>query len=503
MMFVALDETLQLNLDCMAMLAPGRAVVHGWAMTPRDGGTELSVSAGPAGECPVLQCAFHPHPAIRPADPARAEAHGFTLVFDVPEEPDALVLTLAAGPALLRADLRDPRIGTDLARTIAERDWGANLETLRDAAGSAVLAGLLDWGGRPFGAFAEWLARLPVLRGRAQDVGPLAEVEALAAPSGELLLMLRAASPLPPGGTLEVAAIGWRRDAPGGPVALPLAEWHTVALPTALGGYARLDPALHDRLQAVEIVLRASPRPGEEVWLRCQPAPATVPELLAATCRGTGGLDLLQEAVRRREAAFAPALEALGALAGIGPTARPPRLALILAADDPAALRLFHVTADAFERRCDRLLVLGAVAEQVAEIFARRGRIPVATGPEANDLLRDAAGRAGVLAVEAAAFATSVAEGRTEEAFASPLEAAEVARLLGLHAVAGCAAPLADSLLRLLRLRRAPAGETPFAAATPAPGNRQAAEMVNAHLRRLWAAAQPARVPLPEPVPHG
>ncbi|WP_270939096.1 hypothetical protein, partial [Falsiroseomonas oryzae] len=83
--------------------------------------------------------------------------------------------------------------------------------------------------------------------------------------------------------------------------------------------------------------------------------------------------------------------------------------------------------------------------------------------------------------------------------FSRPLDAGEVARLLALHAVAGCAPALTDSLQRLLRARRAGGAEARFTPVQRAWSNRHAAELVNAHLQRLWVAGSvpPARS-LPE-----
>ena len=109
-MFVYLDETLQLALDCVAQVTPRRGIAYGWAMTPRGVGTELSVSAGTEGDCTIEHCSFHPRTDVVPADPRRAAVNGFTILFDLPEDPRELVLTLSAGDALLRADMRDPSI---------------------------------------------------------------------------------------------------------------------------------------------------------------------------------------------------------------------------------------------------------------------------------------------------------------------------------------------------------------------------------------------------------
>jgi len=515
--FIHLDETLQLALDCVAMVGPGRGIAYGWAMTPRGVPTQLAVAAGPEADCAIDHCSFHARPDVVPQDPRRAVVNGFTLVFETPEDPRELVLTLSAGDRRLRADLRDPRIANDLFKATADRNWRVTFALMRDAAGSAAMGSLLRYQGRPFGAFADWVARLPVVRGKARDFGRLPEVEAGSTGAGEALVMLRAGGLLAPEAVVEAAVVCWLRgeaDALPEPILVRPADWHAARLPAALAGYARVDPGLIDRLQSIELLVRAETQPGEESWVRIQPNPGTVPDMLDMASRTmagnlalpveaatAAGLDLLKQVVARREAAFGPTLASLSAAPVAEVSGRMPRLALILGADDPAAARMFHVTAAAFEARCDTLLVMGAAADDVAEAFIRRGKVRVMVGVEAAQTLRGAAGRAGIIAVEAATFAEAVIAGDLDAAFARPLDPADVARLLALHAAAGCAPALVDSLQRLLRARRsADARFTPVQRAWP---NRHAAEIANAHLQRLWAAGGAGARAIPEPALHG
>ena len=52
-MFIYVDETLQLGLECVAVLGSGRRIAYGWTMTPRAaaaravevGGKAIGVSA--------------------------------------------------------------------------------------------------------------------------------------------------------------------------------------------------------------------------------------------------------------------------------------------------------------------------------------------------------------------------------------------------------------------------------------------------------------------------
>lgn len=516
-MFVCVDDSLQLAIDCVAALSPRLSIAYGWAMTPRAVATEISISAGAEGDCPIEHCSFHQRPDVVPADPRGTAVNGFSLVFATPEDPRRLVFTLIAGAAVLRADLRDPGIEGDLVKATAERDWRANFALLHDCTANPALAPLLAYQHRPLGAFAEWLARLPAMRGRAENFGQFAMVEALASPAGEVMVLLRTASPVPPEAMLEAAMIGYLHGEHGGspePVLVPLADWHAGLLPGTLAGYGRIDPGWLNRLAAMELVVQAQLRPEEPIWLRAQPQPAAIPEFLDAACRrpplaslaaeagAAAGLSLLRQVIARREAAFAPTLAALAAPGAAEEPAAAPRLALILGADDPTAARLFHVTAPEFERRCDTLLVMGEAADDVAQAFARRGRVTVLVGHEAAQALRDAAGRSGVIAVDAARYAESVAYGRVEDAFSRPLGAAEVARLLTLHAVAGCGTALSDSLSRLLRLRRSAPGELPFAPVPRAWSSHHVADLVNDHLARLWTTGNAPAIRRMEALPH-
>lgn len=515
-MFIRLDDTVQLGLDCLAMVAPGRALAYGWAMTPRGVGAELRVDAGAEGACTVAYCSFHPRNDVASAEARGALVNGFTLAFETPEDPRELTLTLTlADGRAVRADLFDPRIEANLGKATADRAWPVTLGLMQDCAATPALTGLLRYQGRPFGIFADWVARLPLLRGRMTDHGRFAEVEAVSTAAGEVLVMLRGAVALPPEATLSAGAVAWLRgepDAPPEPMPVPFVDWHATRLPAALAGYGRVEPGLLDRLQAIELIIRAEPQPGEGLWLRCQPTAGTVPDLLDAASRtvagsvappveaaATAGLDLLRQIAARREAAFGRTLAALAAPPPAEGVRHLPRLALILGADDPAAGRLFHVTADALERRCDTVLVMGAAADNVAQALARRGRLRVLVGVEAAQALRDAAGRAGIVAIEAAAFAEAVIAGTPEEAFTCLLEAADVALLLALHAMAGCAPALGDSLQRLLRARRDPSAR--LAPVQRPWRNRHAAEAAHTHLQRLWSAGGAA--PLQEPATHG
>ncbi|OYW08430.1 MAG: hypothetical protein B7Z53_04745, partial [Rhodospirillales bacterium 12-71-4] len=202
----------------------------------------------------------------------------------------------------------------------------------------------------------------------------------------------------------------------------------------------------------------------------------------------SAGLAVLRQVIAWREASFLPTLASLAVAPGPAGADRLPRIGLLLGADEALAARLFQVTAAEFERRCEQLLILGEAAEEVAQPFLRRGRLPVLLGAEALAALREAAGRAGILAVDAAGFAEAVGRNRPEDAFAQSLGAPELALLLALHATAGAETALADTLARLLRQRRAAPGTGGFQPVQRGWSSPHAAAAVNEHLARLWAA---------------
>jgi hypothetical protein len=144
------------------------------------------------------------------------------------------------------------------------------------------------------------------------------------------------------------------------------------------------------------------------------------------------------------------------------------------------------VTAAEIEGRCEQLLVLGDAAAEVAEVFARRGRVPVQAGPSAILALREASGRCMVLPIEAPRFAEAIARGGLAEAIPPPLGSLDLALLAALHAAAGCEGSISDSLARLLRLRRASPGEPGFLPVKRGWAGAAAANLINRHLERLW-----------------
>lgn len=489
----------RLGLEGVAVLPCGRRLVLGWAATAEDAPGTLSVQAGTA-ECLIEHVSLHPAAEGAPAQ-------GFALLVAPPPAdataPPELVLT--AGAAQRRAALGGASSRGDLGGSLASADPRAGFALLRDAAANPALDSLLRLGPAPFGVFGDWIARIAMVRGKSlEEGGGLEEAETLTSAAGEVLVVLRGAQPFPRAARIEALAIGWAADGRDGQQArpVPLLDWQSACLPQALVGHAHFDPAWLDRLDALELVLAVHGGAGECRLLRCRPRAATVPDLLDAVCRTTpfaepteagaaGALGLLRVLVARREARLAPALSSL-ATGRAGGLDRLPRMVLLIGADDPFAARLFQVAASEIEARCDSLLVLGDAATEVAEVFLRRGRIPVQTGAAAAQALRQAAGRCTVLPLAAAHFAEAVARGRPAEAMPEPFGAPELALLTALHGAAGCEAALADTLVRLLRLRRLRPGEPPFLPVQRGWTSPAAADLVNRHLARLWQAALPA-----------
>jgi hypothetical protein len=496
-LYLTVDETPKLGLDCFAALTPGHAIIYGWAMTPRGEDTTIRILAGAAGECAVEHCTFHPRPDIALKDPAAAAVHGFCLVIAVPAAAQTLTFALRVGREVVRADLRGGNIAADVPRVTAERDWPTVFSLFHSAASDPGLQPMLAYERRPFGAFGEWVSRMATLRGRATAFAGLTEVEAVATPAGELLVMMRTDRPVDPDAEVAGVLAAWLRDAAGAPVLLPPADLLVQPMPGALAVYARIEAGWADRLASLEILLQARLRGEERVWMRAIPANLSASDLLDAASRvaaadmpasaaaAAAGLALAQRISARRAASFAAPLAALGEVAQPGPA---PRTTLILGADDPMAALLFQVTAAELEAGCDTLLLLGDAAAAVARVFIRRGRLQVRFGDDAAEALRGMAGRAGLRVLNAARHAEAIAEGRGGEP-ALILDGAAVARLLALHAVAGAGPALPDTLARLAAPEGAAPRFTPTGRAWSSPAVGVAA---NDHLAGLWHAARPA-----------
>jgi hypothetical protein len=499
-LYLPVDETLQLGLDCFGALSPGHALLYGWAMTPRGEETSIRILAGAAGECAIEHCSFHPRPDIAVKNPMAAVVSGFCLVFTLPPETHPLVFTLRVGREVVRADLRGGGIVADAPRVTAERDWQTTFGLLHAAVTDPGLQPMLAHRRTPFGAFGEWVSRVPTLRGRAAAIAGLAEAEAVATPAGEVLAMLRTDRALGPEADVEAVLVGWLRGAAGessGTVLLTPADLLTEALPGALAIYARAEAGWADRLASFELILQARLRGEERLWLRAIPAGLAASDLLDAASRATpadtpapsraaaAGLELARRIAARRAMSFAGPLAALSEIAQPGPA---PRTTLILGADDPMAALFFQARAAEVEAGCDALLVLGDASASVARVFDRRGRLEVRSGEDAAEALRRMAGCRSLRVLDAARHAEAIAEGR-EGGAGFLLDGAGLARLLALHAVAGGGPALPDTLARLAAPARTAARFAPMGRGWSSPA---AGTLANEHLAGLWRAARPA-----------
>lgn len=498
-------EGARLGLDCVATLPDGQALLLGWARA--EAGAELVLEAGedqPADASLIAHASFHPRPDLNAA--GDNPPLGFLLL--ATQLPPACRLLLRSGRHVTALEVSED--AGDLTSALGTLPMEAGFTLLRDCAALPGLAPLLTRLPHPLGIFADWLTRLNPVRGKIPQNEPgLEEAESLLSLSGEVMVVIRGRAAFPPHAEMEALPFGLRTDATGRAtaVSLPMRDWQVTVLPQAIIGHGHIDPGWADRLSVLDLAVRV--QAWDSHWLRCRPRATTVPDLLDAVCRttpfadtmpsaGAAALDQLRLLVARREAHFTPLLATLAAQRAAPDAAgHLPRLGLVLGADDPLAARLFQVTAAEFEGRCDRLLVMGEAAEDVAQVFQRRGRLPVAVGAAAVEALRTAAGRSGVLAVEAPRYAEAVARGRPGEAFSRPLGATDLVRLLALHGAAGCDPAISDTLARLLRLSRLRPGEPAFLPANQGWSSPHAAEVVNAHLARLWS------IGLTEAATHG
>ncbi|EFH12336.1 hypothetical protein [Teichococcus cervicalis] len=499
-MVIYFSESLQIAIDCVALLGPRQHLICGWVMTPRGTPFDMRV-LGPQGH--EHRAAFrllYARPDVTPPDPQAALVSGFTLVVEGVPESGALEVMLRSGELGGRINLRDSSISRDLQAVIAGQDWRINFRLLRAALERGEGLPLMRHQYRPYGAFAAWIARLPLVKQRAEQFGIMARLECLASPAGEYALGVQFAGRPERRLQIETIAIGALRAEDGGPdemVLLPQEDG--VAHQAANFGcaYGRVPPALLPRLRRLELVAQVS-FDEEMLWLRAEPRAEPVPGFLdglallpGEAMDGSIAAALLQGVLANRERGMLPALEALARA-----TPRPsgqPGLAIMVGVDEPACVPLLDILAPRIEAMCESLLLVGQRAEQAVQVFRRRGRIRASTEREAAIALgRAAEAGAAVVPLDPLRLGRAVIEDDLAALFAHRLEGEELALLRHLHAAAGCSADLADSLARLLRLREQPG--QPWQPPGHAWRSPLAAHLANAHLERLWTL--PAR-PLP------
>jgi hypothetical protein len=488
-------ETLQLSVECLARLAPRRFLLCGWMLVPRGAPPVLRVLAGDRALVPSRQLA-PPRPDVPLLQPEIAQVQGFLLLLEDVPEGAPLTLTVAAGGVSGRINLLDAGIDRDLRRALARQPDALCFALLQAARDDPAHWPLLTQGYREHGAFGAWLEAPPQVASAApQPAGLLAAAASAATEGGEVMLGLRLPGRPQRGLEVEPVVLARLTALDGGAdeiVFVALEDSHLSRVGAAACWQARLPEALLPRLVAVELV--AEIRLDEErLWLRARPPVGPVPAFLDAVAalpgpeaEGDVVAGLLQPLLARREARLLPGL---AAVAGSAPApAAGPRLAVITGCDEPALLPLLEILAARLEQRCDRLLLVGPLAEAAVQVFARRGRLPAGAARLAGPALAGAmALDAAVVLLEPQDLGRAVIGEALDALFAAPLQGAELARLQALQAAAGCGTGPTDSLVRLRQPRDAPWRPPVQAWCRPLAG-----ALIEAHLRRLWARAVPA-----------
>jgi hypothetical protein len=493
-MFSSFCDSFQLGVDCVAALSEGRYIVFGWHMTPRGLPVELSFAApdGRAGR--VEYISRHPRPDVIPQDPGAAVVSGFSLVVVAPHAARNLVLTITAGERSGHANLSEPAATNDLFRATEERDWGVTFGLMKECLDRPEIRPLLHYQYRPFGAFAGWMTRLPLIQGSGEHISIVARVAAAASPAGEVALDLRFIGRSRGTVGLDVLAVARLRSDDGGPdhiALLPLHDVLTRHTPGATAFYARFDWAQVPQLRGIDLIVQIT-FDSERVWLRCQPAMETVPAFLdlvsASTANQQAGQALLREAIERRTA-LAEALLQADRNDAVSETAALPRQELpelaLIGVDDVAATRLLHLLAPELEESVAAIMLLGPAAETAGQIFTRRGRLAAVVAPDAGAISSraEAIGAANLVALDISSLATASIDASLASVIRNT-RSGGIGLLLLLHRLAGPTASLADSLTRHAGMTDNP--DLPWLPISINWKNSLGAEWVNEHLERIW-----------------
>lgn len=499
-MFVSFGDDLQLGVDCAAVQGVDRHIVFGWHMAPRGLPVELGFSTADGRFCRIEHISRHARPDVVPQDPGAAVVVGFSLVVTAPPGTRGLVMTVGCGDQLGRADLTDPAVKTDLSLATLTRDWGTTFSLLAECRDFPDQLPLLSYQYRPFGAFVRWLALLPHIEGHGRDIGVIAEVVACFSPAGEVLIDLRYIGRS--SATVEVQMVVAARLAcpEGGPDKvrlLPLMDCSAVHLPGSSALYGRLEWEHVGSLRGLDLIVQVV-FDAERVWLRCQARPDPVPtflDLVGTAPAGRLGHSLLREVMAHRHAFFLTQAATEARTGGDAPPsaeASLPALAII-GVDDTAGVRLLHLLAPALEAAGSSIILSGAAAETAAQVFIRRGSLPVEVADEVDAIVRSPAllppGQVALLFLpHLAQAAISRDVGRLIQRSCQ----AGLDSLVLLHRVAGPTNSLGDSLARHALL-----AEDPYMSWEPvdqAWTTSLGAELVNEHLETMWRHA-------PEPRP--
>lgn len=491
-MFSSFGESFQLGVDCVAAIGEGRYVVFGWHMTPRGLPVEISFAAPDGRVGRVEYISRHARPDVTPQDPGAAVVGGFSLVVMAPHAARGLVLRITAGDASGQAELADPALA-DLLRATEQRDWGVNFGMLRDCMERPDILPLLHYQYRPFGAFAGWMALLPLIqgKGKGKNISIVAHVAAAISPAGEVALDLRFIGRSRGTVGVEVLAIASLRSDDGGPdhmALLPLHDVVTRHLPGASAFYARMDWADVPRLRGVDLVVQVT-FDAERVCLRCQPEAETVPGFLdmlgAATANQRGGQTLLREVIQKRSI-LAQALLQADQERGADKRAAPerPELALV-GVDDAWATRLLHLLAPELEASASAIMLLGPAAEVAEQMFTRRGRIPAMIAPDPGAMLSqaEAVGADNVITLDIPSLAAASIEGDLARLLRNG-RGGGMRRLLVLHCLAGPTASLGESFARHASMTDRP--DQPWLPLSIHWRNPLGAEWVTEHLEAIW-----------------
>jgi len=500
-MFRSFGENFQLGVDCVASLSHAKQIVYGWHMTPRGVPVSITFSTPDGRACRVCHISRHARTDVVPEDPGAATVGGFSIIVALPHAARGLIMTVAAGDEIASASLDAPAT-TDLFAANEARDWGVTFDLLKESIGQPELLPLLQYQYRPFGAFAGWMAHLPVVQGEAENFGIVARVACSCSPAGEVALDLRFIGRSRGTVRIEAVAIARLSSDDGGPDEIALMPFHDVLtrhIPAASAFYGRMQWDHVARLRGLDLLVQVT-FDDQRVWLRCQPRVDPVPaflDMLGSALAGQAGQPtLLGEVAGRRGALVTALIEAereRAAAAASAPRQDLPELALV-GVDDASSCRLLHLLAPELEACGTRLMLLGEAAEAAAQIFNRRARVPAVAARGGGAILARGAeiGPANLVAVDVPSLAAAVIEGDVS-GLIRRVRVGGLGYLMLLHSLAGPTMALGETLARHGALLCNPT--LPWLPRTRAWRTPLAAELVNEHLEMIWREVLEASSP--------
>lgn len=493
-MFCYASQQFQMGLECLVPLGRGRWFLCGWLLRPREGEAQITLHGAGGRVLRVLYESYHLRPELPSGDRPDVLPLAFHIVFVAEREGRGqLVARARAMPAQLSARLGDPALGAELSVGLAGRPGRLNLILLDEARREPELLGpLLDREGVPLAGLRPWVEGLHALKGEGQHVGPFAEILVATGPGEELAIALRSGLPgaWPKAEGFRVAVFAEAEE--GGPRAelVTLEPWLVEPAGPGLLAWGRLPAAWAEAAPRLQVVL-ALELAGRQLCVRCTPQRLGLAGLFdaAAACalgpnpdadrrmRLRGALTRLLEA---RENIVAPQLRA--GLARQAPAAGA-GLLLVLGVEDEMAVRLLEAVAPRLSGHRGPVLLRGAAAGEGVLALEAAG-LPALAGAGADQRLREEGARS-LRVLDLAVLAEAMVEDRLEVVLAAPAPSVRAGHALLLHRLAGLEGGIGATLARLAA---GPAGE--------AEGLlrgwlcRDAAPLINAHLRRLWAVAE-------------